>query len=208
MTVTLPAGQKPGVRLQKSRMRHTWIGALLALAVILFSRPAMEGLEEVLEWVGNTLLIAAVLGRMISSLYVGGRKNYELVQHGPFSIVRNPLYVCSFLGVIGVGLVTGMLTFTIVLVAVFMLYYPHVVAREEAFLDEKFGEEYRDYCRRVPRWIPRLGLWRSPETIETQPRFVLITLRDTVWFLLFLPMIELLEYLHEIGAVPVFLKLY
>jgi len=192
--------------LQKSRMRHTWAFALPMGVLVLFIEPA--GPEEVLEWTGMLLLIAAVLGRMVCSLYVGGRKNRALVADGPYSVVRNPLYLASFVGVLGIGLGTGMFTVAAMLVVLFALYYRHVVAREEGFLESAFGEDYRDYRRRVPRWLPDLRLWRSPAAIEVEPRYVLITLRDSAWFLVYVPAMELVEYLRDAGLVPALFRLY
>ena len=103
---TFKTGHKaPG--LQKSRMRHTWVGALLALAVIVFSRPVSPEYPEIFELSGHLLLIAALLSRMLSSLYIGGRKNASVVDQGPYSVVRNPLYVSSLAAVAGVGLSTN-----------------------------------------------------------------------------------------------------
>ena len=194
--------------LQKSRMRHTWVGTLLALAVIVFSQPVSPEYPEIFEMTGHLLLIAALLSRMLSSLYIGGRKNAVVVDQGPYSIVRNPLYVSSFAAAAGVGLSTGMLTIALILIGVFILYYHHVVRREEAFLEAEFGDVYRDYCSRVRRWIPRFGQWHSPKMIEIYPRRVLITLRDAIWLPLFIPLIELLEYLHETGLLPTVFKFY
>jgi protein-S-isoprenylcysteine O-methyltransferase Ste14 len=39
--------------------------------------------------------------------------------------------------------------------------YVAIVAAEEAFLGEKFGAEYAQYCRRVNRWLPHLHGWRA-----------------------------------------------
>ena len=194
--------------LQKLRMHHTWVGALLALAVIAFSQPVGPEDIEIFELAGHLLLIAALLGRMLSSLYIGGHKNAFVVDQGPFSVVRNPLYVSTFAAVAGVGLSTGMLTITFILIGAFILYYPHVVRREEALLEAEFGDVYRDYCSRVRRWIPRFGQWHSPKMIEIYPRRVLITLRDAIWLPLFIPLIELLEYLHETGLLPTVFKFY
>ena len=51
-------------------------------------------------------------------LYVGGRKNAELVTTGPYSMMRNPLYFFSLLGVAGVGAQTGSVLATFAVTAV------------------------------------------------------------------------------------------
>lgn len=203
----MTADTVPQTKLLKSRIKVTRYFALLGVFMLLFCTPKLD-FEDVTEWLGYACLIVAVLGRMFCTMYVGGRKNAELVATGPYSIVRNPLYVFSFIGVLGLGLVSGMLTFLFLIAGIFILYYPRVVAREEGFLEERFGDAYRQYKANVPAWIPNFKLWRSPETIETSPKFILITLRDAVWFLAAFPILEAIEYAHEMGWLPVLMQLY
>lgn len=200
----------PAPRLLKKRMRHTRLFALLLLPVVLFGLgwASDEGpLHETLDWLGYVLVIICVLGRGYCSAYIGGRKNDEVIADGPFAVVRNPLYVFSFIGIAGIGLQSGMVTLLVLLVVAFMLYYPRVVAHEEAFLLHKFGEAYRAYMREVPRWLPRLSRWREPQELTIKPRFLRETLMDASLFFLPLPCFELLEMLHEKGLVPVYFML-
>lgn len=72
--------------------------------LILFSRSAWmdpEWVFELLEVLGISLVIFAVLGRFWSILYIGGRKNKEVMQDGPYSMCRHPLYQFSTMGVVG-----------------------------------------------------------------------------------------------------------
>ncbi len=78
----------------------------------------------------------------------------EFVATGPYGIIRNPMYVGGFLCLAGWALYVG--SFGALLVAVGMLVAAHlfVVLYEEPSLESRFGDEYRDYRRRTPRWIP------------------------------------------------------
>jgi glucose-like phosphotransferase system IIB component len=60
----------------------------------------------------------------------------ELASGGPYSVVRNPLYVGTFVGVVGLGFAVHQPALGIVLGAVFGLSYPAVIAEEEANLGE------------------------------------------------------------------------
>ena len=197
----------PQAKLLKSRIYTTRIFAAVVIFALLFTAPLTD-LRLVAQWIGYLALVAATIGRMICTIYVGGRKNAELVAIGPYSVVRNPLYVFSFLGVLGIGLISGMVSIAVLLVLAFVIYYSQVVDREEKFLEERFGQIFRDYKSRTPAWIPDFKLWQSPESLSVNPKFVLITLRDGVWFLLAWPILALIAYAQDAGFLPVLLRLY
>jgi protein-S-isoprenylcysteine O-methyltransferase Ste14 len=200
----------PAPTLIKARRRHTVWFAFLAVALLLFTDsawPAESLVHENLELAGYAALVVCVLGRIACAAYIGGRKNDAIVADGPYSVVRNPLYLFSFIGVAGIGLGTGTITIPLALLAIFALYYPHVVAREEAFLAERYGDAYRAYVRSVPRWLPDFSRWRSPAEIAVKPRFLLVTMRDSALFFAALPLLEMLDWLHAAGHLPVLLRL-
>jgi len=79
----------------------------------------------------------------------------KLVVDGPYSVVRNPMYwsvACVILGEAAVFRSVALLDLAVVLLVVASLF---VLIFEEPVLRRKFGEEYKEYCRRVPRWLPR-----------------------------------------------------
>lgn len=197
-------------KLLKARQSHSRLFAALMVGLLLVSQPRLpEGSvpREAMLWLGYLLVIAGVLGRAYCSAYIGGRKNDTVIKDGPFSVVRNPLYVFSFIAMCGVGLQSGMLTVLIILVTSFMLYYPFVVAKEEIFLHHKFGEAYETYARAVPRWFPDFRLWSEPEQIEVRPKFLRRTLMDAAIFFLPLPCFLFIAKLQAVGILPVWLTL-
>jgi len=76
----------------------------------------------------------------------------ELITEGPFQYSRNPIYVGHSLAHLGGSFLVNSLWPILTLVPV-GLYLRHVVRREEARLRTLFGEEYRQYCRAVRRWL-------------------------------------------------------
>lgn len=76
-----------------------------------------------------------------------------LITGGPFRFSRNPSYVAMTLLCVGVAVVTDTLWILLWLVPAVLILDVAVIRREERFLDEKFGEAYRDYTRRVRRWL-------------------------------------------------------
>ena len=77
----------------------------------------------------------------------------RIVDHGPYGIVRNPMYLGHLIFFAGLALVLG----SWLAAAVFAFHaswFDRRVREDEARLSGLFGESYREYCRRVKRWIP------------------------------------------------------
>ena len=77
----------------------------------------------------------------------------HLVTEGPFGISRNPIYLADTLLLIGVGLVSGITWFLPVALIAASITQKVAIDKEERWLAEKFGKRYRDYAKRVRRWI-------------------------------------------------------
>jgi len=77
----------------------------------------------------------------------------RIVEAGPYRWLRNPMYAGHLIYLAGVALVLG--SWIAAAVFAFHLFWFDRRARDdEARLAERFGDAYRDYCRRVKRWIP------------------------------------------------------
>lgn len=187
--------------------RIAWSRALV-LGVILFvlftSPPALSPawLVELSEMLGFFLLAFACLWRIWCALFIAGSKNGELSTRGPYSVVRNPLYVGNFLGVLGFGLAVEQPLIAIALGLTFALFYPSVVAQEEKRLEVLFGEPYRAYCAAVPRWLPDWSLYREPATVVVSPRRMRGAILDAMWFLWAFALWEFVEELHKLNLIP------
>ena len=80
--------------------------------------------------------------------------DHQLVTTGPYAIVRHPMYVGLALAAWGALLIY--FTWTAVYFAVFAPMLAFRAYREEQALSAEFGEQWREYCKRVPAFIPRL----------------------------------------------------
>lgn len=80
----------------------------------------------------------------------------ELVTRGPFSIVRNPIMAAEVLVIWGEALYVS--SFGVILYAVVVTIGANAAVRlvEEPELRKRFGASYDEYCRLVPRWVPRI----------------------------------------------------
>jgi protein-S-isoprenylcysteine O-methyltransferase Ste14 len=84
---------------------------------------------------------------------VPGEPATALVVFGPYHITRNPIYVGMVLVYFGLSIVLTSIWVLVLLIPVLMILQRGVIVPEETYLDRKFGEAYRRYTGRVPRWL-------------------------------------------------------
>ena len=193
------------------RMRRLVLAVLVValFAALLFGQsifPPDTIIHETIEMFGVILIFLGVVGRLWSTLYIGGRKSEEVVTGGPYSITRNPLYVFSTMAAAGVGAQIGSVTATIGFAVLCAVAFHFVILREERFLAEALGAPYRAYLERVPRFWPNLSLYQEGDTGSFKPRLLLTTLLDGLVFLVALPAFELIDGAQQSGVLPVLFR--
>jgi protein-S-isoprenylcysteine O-methyltransferase Ste14 len=119
---------------------------------------------------GGQTLRALVIG--LSYVVRGGKAGKvhaeDLVQEGIFAHSRNPLYVGNIAVFLGLFLVLNSWPGYLVGIPLVLLSYISLVRAEETFLLARFGEPYREYCRKVPRFLPR---WHGLRATIAEQRF-------------------------------------
>lgn len=187
--------------------RKVALGVVLLVGLAAFAVVQGQGVgnvtHELVEKLGLALIVICILGRVWCSLYIGGRKVRDLIDNGPYSIVRNPLYVFSFIGAAGIGAQTGSLVVALICALVCYVVFAILVRTEEAALVKVHGETYAAYLRSTPRFLPNPGLWWDRDSLTVQPVRVMRTFADGLVFLLAIPIAEGLEYLQSIHILPV-----
>ncbi|MBI4202336.1 MAG: isoprenylcysteine carboxylmethyltransferase family protein [Chloroflexi bacterium] len=138
-----------------------WGGALVAGTTLqrvwplgLLPPPGALALGMALGAAGSLLLAWAV----VTMARQGGSPNpYQpsraLVTSGPFRISRNPIYLSFLLLYLGFAAVVNGAWFFILTPGILLALQKLIVGQEEEDLGQRFGEEYRAYCRRVRRWM-------------------------------------------------------
>lgn len=183
---------------QKIRINILRLSGLALLPAILVINPLL-GLEgfghEAIETLGTLLLLAGVLGRFWSILYVGGAKNRRVMQDGPYSMTRNPLYFFSTVAATGIGLMFGAVSLALLVGGTVGLILWITARREAAFLSQHFGAEYDAYAVRTPFFLPDPRLFRTGRTARFDTATLRRNLFDAFVFLSFIPIVELVDQL-------------
>jgi protein-S-isoprenylcysteine O-methyltransferase Ste14 len=203
----MTAGVESLISTQLARKFALFVLILAAFAALALVGARYAAVHEPLESFGVFLMLACITGRCWCTLYIGGRKGAELVESGPYSISRNPLYFFTFLGSAGIGAQTGSLIVTAGFVFLTWLVFRMTVAREEAFLKGALGAPYARYLARVPRFLPNPRLWSGLETLEVNPGRVTLTFIDGLFFLMAIPLFEAVEWLQGAKIIPVLVHL-
>ncbi len=146
----------------------------------LLNRPDLDPWMDALG-VFVSFLGLAVRAATIGLEYVvrGGRKRQvyadHLVQGGIYAHTRNPMYLGNFLIIVGWALIVNAPEFYLVALPLSALFYAAIIAAEEAYLRDKFGNEFDSYCGRVNRILPRLsGLLGTVRAMHFNWRRVLV----------------------------------
>lgn len=134
------------------------------LALFIPSAPLFSD-QEWAEISGAVIILSGMLVRAITIglvYIVRGGKNRtifaeKLVTEGIYSICRNPMYLGNILLLLGFGLFANSQWFMFLFFPLFVLFYIAIIKAEEAFLLQKFGEEFNTYRQQVHALIPRFG---------------------------------------------------
>ncbi len=94
---------------------------------------------------------------------------HKLVTRGLYAHVRNPMITGVLAVLLGEALLFHSVSIFIWFIVFFVINTSYFIVFEEPGLVERFGEEYVEYKKNVPRWIPRLRPWKPEEAKRDRP---------------------------------------
>ncbi len=172
--------EKQGVKLFKYRGTLPIFILLAALALYTYQCYSANfmGISGYLGLKGNSYqiicLVISLSGLFIRIHTLGfvlpntsGRNTHKQIadginKTGMYSLLRHPLYLGNFLMWLGIGLLTENVWFNIFFILSFWLYYERIMYAEETFLIKKFGDEYTNWSKDVPPFIPKFSNYLKP----------------------------------------------
>ncbi|NQY68243.1 MAG: DUF1295 domain-containing protein [Flavobacteriales bacterium] len=125
---------------------------------------------EIIKWFS---IVVCVLGFFVRGYTIGsvarntsGRNRTKQVAEvlntkGIYSVVRHPLYLGNYLIWIGIVIYISNIYFFLVVSLMYWIYYERIMFAEERFLEGKFGDDYLNWSKGVPAFIPKFSLWEG-----------------------------------------------
>jgi len=150
---------------------------LVVPALMAFSQSALieekygDFLDETMVVIGLLISLGGLAIRWVTVGFVpgstSGRNTKEqradhLNTDGMYSIVKNPLYLGNYFAILGVLVSVKVWWLVLIGTLAYWLYIERVIAAEEKFLTEKYGQKYTDWSEKTPIFIPNIRLWRKP----------------------------------------------
>ncbi len=121
-------------------MPHSW-AARLIIGILLLIIPGIMG------------VLSFQIMRQSKTAINPRKQTTTIITKGPFSFTRNPLYVSLLLFYGGIAILVNALWSILLLPVMLIIFDRGVVIREEEYLEQKFGNEYLQYKKRVRRWF-------------------------------------------------------
>lgn len=145
---------------------------LIVIGIFLLALRDYEypGHSERLDYIWEVVcLIVSFFGLGIRAFTIGytpkgtsGRNTKKQIAEtlnttGIYFIVRNPLYLGNFFMGLGIALFAHLWWLTLIYILIFWLYYERIIFAEEAYLRNKFGNEYLEWANKTPAFIPKFS---------------------------------------------------
>jgi len=103
-------------------------------------------------YVGLLIFVLGLAMQVMITISVANTPLDKLVTRGPYRLSRHPIYFGGFLILVGMGIASA--SWVVLLCALlWIVFFIIVVPAEERFLLEVYGDAYREYMNRTPRWI-------------------------------------------------------
>jgi protein-S-isoprenylcysteine O-methyltransferase len=166
LTVTRRSRSRTGTKQDRSTLRVVWLVIMVSVAAGIYvakNCPAASlPHQRSFVFAGVVLFVAGLLLRWWAIITLGRfftvdvtiEKDHELVERGPFRMVRHPSYTGVLLAFVGLALTLGNWAALLVILLPISVAFIHRMNVEENALSGALGRRYTDYMRRTKRLVP------------------------------------------------------
>ena len=189
---------------QKARINDLRLLSICFVSISMFLDPLYSETiyGESMYFMGVFCVIFSVLGRCWSIMHIGTYKNVMLIQTGPYSICRHPLYLFSIVAALGFALLLQSLVLSAVFASSCYYVFRSTIREEEQYLDRKFPASYRRYRIETAQLLPLTLATRGKGGMITAEhckfRKNLIPYIDTIFLLALVPISHAIAYVREV----------
>ncbi len=128
------------------------ISQLIFWASVIYSVFLPLKLGTVWVYAGLLVYLFGMIFTTVAGMNLDNTPMKRPATEGLYRVSRNPIYLGTFLIFIGIGIACASWLF-LLLMAIFIVLYDILIAPEERWCLEKYGNAYREYMNRTPRWI-------------------------------------------------------
>jgi len=145
-------GNPPDMKLTKREKVIGYIANIITYIAILYSIFLPFKLGTLWFYIGLAVFLLALAVLLTTVINFINTPIDKVVTKGIYGYSRNPMYLSNLLALIGMGIATA--SWIILLFAVIFIISANIVAiSEEHYCIEKYGDTYKEYLHRTPRWI-------------------------------------------------------
>jgi protein-S-isoprenylcysteine O-methyltransferase Ste14 len=166
LTVTRRSRSRTGTKQDRSTLRVVWLVIIVSVSAGTYVAKQWPATalphHRTFEFVGVALFVAGLLLRWWAIITLGRlftvdvtiEKDHQLVERGPFRMVRHPSYTGVLLAFVGFALTLGNWGALFVILVPIGVAFIHRMNVEEDALADALGPQYTDYMRRTKRLVP------------------------------------------------------
>jgi protein-S-isoprenylcysteine O-methyltransferase Ste14 len=146
-------GEPTGSELKKTtKIAHVITHIIIMPFTLIYSIFLPLKLGTLWFFAGLPICLLALVMVLMSSISFSTTPLGEPISKGVYAISRHPMYFGFFLGLVGIGIACASWVF-LLCALVWIVSWHFGVVEEERILLEKYGDAYREYMNRTPRWI-------------------------------------------------------
>lgn len=170
-------------QIRQFSFKEFWLCALLSTFVFFAFAPLYRDdsiLHDTMDIIGALLIAIGAIGRFFSKFYF---YRDQISTHGPYSIVRHPKCLMAYIAMIGLSIISARIQLMIFLPIMAGIIFTYIINRQENLMILIYGDEFREYQKKVPRVIPNFSKYEkgTPRRLDKN-ELLMATLELLFWF--------------------------